>query len=147
MRRKGPGRRITRTRRGRTKTSPDQTSANPPNHPDEGINKQLRLCCASCLFAQVKFGQHPEEVTIPLHPTTTLIWTTALLHATEIQRGPGPRRVLEFRFRDAADPTNQGESRGLADAVPLVFPRWEQEWGEARQRLWGLRQAGAAAAL
>ena len=98
-------------------------------------------------FAQVKFGQHPEEVTIPLHPTTTLIWTTALLHATEIQRGPGPRRVLEFRFRDAADPTNQGESRGLADAVPLVFPRWEQEWGEARQRLWGLRQAGAAAAL
>ena len=107
----------------------------------------VRLCYAPCLFAQVKFGQHPEEITIPLHPTTTLIWTTALLHATEIQRGPGPRRVLEFRFRDAADPTNQGESRGLADAVPLVFPRWEQEWGAARQRLWGLRQAGAAAAL
>ena len=128
----------------------------------------------------------PHKTDLDCHAcgTKTLVWTTALLHATEIQHGPGcddgrsfvvenraasfraliqkfmqeshfsvsmtvachvhrPRRVLEMRLRSASDPTNQGVSRDPAGAIPLVFPRFKEEWSVERQRLWGVANAAA----
>ena len=120
-------------------------------HLPEAVENRRRLRSfgprADSPGVQVRFGRQAGEVAVALEPTTTLVWTTALLHATEIQRGPGPRRVLEMRFRAAGDPSNQGASRDPAGAIPLVFPRWEEEWSHARQRLWGVARGTEVAAL
>lgn len=93
-----------------------------------------------------RFGHHPEEVVVALRPGRTLVWTTQLMHATEIQAGPGPRRVVEFRFRAADGPASKRSLvRSPADAVPHVFPGW-QDWTDARKRLWGVGEPDAHAA-
>ena len=80
--------------------------------------------------------QHPRQVAVDLLPSKTLMWTTAALHSTEPQHGPGPRRVIEWRYAPAGRAPTLRDSR----AAQLVFPEW-QTWSLSRKRLWGLDQA------
>ena len=62
--------------------------------------------------------------------------TTATLHSTELQRGQGPRRYMEWRLA----PLGRAPSLRDREAVQRWFPEWEA-WPMSRRRLWGLDSA------
>jgi hypothetical protein len=97
-----------------------------PGHPDGSPN----------------FGRLDNEVAMPLDRSKTLVWTTTALHSTEVQLGPGPRRVIEWRCIRESDRNRlllkkADDQRDPSRAIPLVFPGW-QRWSTERKRLWGV---------